>query len=63
MTLGSDAHNQEYLCRHFNSTIEKIKLCGFDKITYYENRNPVQIIIDGYSIEQNNLFNVFKNQI
>jgi histidinol-phosphatase (PHP family) len=45
VTLGSDAHNQEYLCRHFNSTIEKIKLCGFDKITYYENRNPVQINI------------------
>ena len=45
VTLGSDAHKAEDLCRHFDSIIEKIKLSGFDKITYFENRKPVQIII------------------
>lgn len=43
VTLGSDAHKHTDLCRHFDSTIEKIKHYGFDKITYFENRIPVQI--------------------
>lgn len=43
ITLGSDSHNQNQLCRHFDFCIEQIKLCGFDYITYYENRQPIKI--------------------
>ena len=43
ITVGSDAHDPEHVNLGIAQAYEMIKQCGFDKITYFENRKPQYI--------------------
>ena len=42
ITVGSDAHYATDIGRGINEAIKMISDCGFDKLTYFVNRKPVQ---------------------
>lgn len=43
ITVGSDAHDIEYLASEFSQISEILKKCGFSFYTEFKNRKPVQI--------------------
>ncbi len=45
ITVGSDAHRTEHLGRGVAEGIKMIKSCGFDRIYYFDRRNPIAIKI------------------
>lgn len=46
VTIGSDSHEPNQLGRFFDKCFELIRASGFDHLTYYENRKPIQIDIE-----------------
>ncbi len=46
VTVGSDAHFAEHLGAGIEQGMEIAKRCGFDAITLFQNRNPVEIPIE-----------------
>lgn len=45
ITVGSDSHYSKYVGLGCHKAYEKLKRCGFDSVTYYENRQPVLLRI------------------
>ncbi|MCR5484187.1 MAG: histidinol-phosphatase HisJ family protein [Clostridiales bacterium] len=46
ITIGSDAHYAEFLGAGIPKGMEIAEKCGFKKITFFENREPIQIPIE-----------------
>ena len=46
ITIGSDAHYAEHLGAGINEGMNIAKDCGFDSVTLYQNREPIQIPIE-----------------
>ena len=42
ISVGSDAHSTDQLGKNIQDCIDMIKSCGFEYLTYFENRNPVK---------------------
>lgn len=46
ITIGSDAHNANDIGSGINRGMEIARQCGFEHVTIFQNRAPVQIIIE-----------------
>ena len=46
VTIGSDAHYAEHLGSGIETGMEIAKRCGFDSVTLFQSRNPVEIPIE-----------------
>jgi histidinol-phosphatase (PHP family) len=46
VTIGSDAHSADMLGVGLQEGLQRIKDAGFDKITYYRRRQPVQVALE-----------------
>jgi len=46
ITIGSDAHRAEHLGLGIREGMDLALRCGFDRVTLYQNREPVQIPIE-----------------
>ncbi len=40
VTIGSDSHSSSTLGENFTEAVELLKFCGFDRLTWYKNRQP-----------------------
>jgi histidinol-phosphatase (PHP family) len=41
ISVGSDAHATDQLGKNIQECIDMVKSCGFDHLTYFENRRPI----------------------
>lgn len=46
VTIGSDAHYAEHLGSGIETGMEIAKRCGFDSVTLFQSRNPIEIPIE-----------------